>query len=102
MDKCRNCGCESLYWTEKRDYYLCPKCEKSFAVDEKTGEVKFSPGLVKEIASQVVGQITPLIDKALDEKLKPVEKEPPQDETGPGKAIDGSVSEEEPKHKWDQ
>ena len=105
MDKCRNCGCESLIWTEKRDYYLCPKCQKSFSVDEETGKVEFSPDLINALASQVAGQITPLIDKAIDKKLKPApKKEPPQDDTGPGKVSDGPVSkkEEETKHKWDQ
>jgi len=90
-------------WTEKRDFYFCPKCEKSFSVDDEKDEVKFSPDLVNSIASQVVGQITPLIEKVLNEKLKPAPKKPPQDDTGSGKVIDGPVSkkEEETKHKWD-
>jgi len=101
MDKCRNCGCESLMWTEKRDFYYCPKCEKSFSVDEKKDEVKFSGDLVDSIASQVVGQITPLIEKALDKKIEPVAKNPPHDGTGSDEVSDGPVPKKDERHKWD-
>jgi len=90
-------------WTDKRDKYFCPNCEKSFSINEKTDEVKFSPDLVNAIADQVAGQITPMIEKTLKERLKPaIEKKPPQDDTGPGKVSDGPVSKKETKHKWDQ
>jgi len=91
-------------WTEKRDFYYCPKCEKSFSVDEERGEIRFSPDLVNAIAAQVAGQITPLIEKTIAKKMKPAQKVPPHDGTGPGKVSDGPVpkKEEETKHKWDQ
>ncbi len=102
MDKCRNCGYELLMWTDKRDKYYCSKCQKSFSVDEATDEVTFSPDLVNAIAAQVAGQITPLIEKTLKERAKPVEQKPPHDDTGPDRKVAGPVSEKENKHKWDQ
>jgi len=86
-------------WTDDRTKYYCPDCQKSFSVDSE--EVRFSPDLVNAIAGQVAGQLTPMIEKVLKEKLKPArEKKPPHDEAGPGKAIDGPVSKKK-EHKWD-
>ena len=80
-------------WTDDRKKYFCPDCQKSFTVN--SDEVRFAPDLVKAIASQVVGEITPMIEKALKSKQAastvPKSVKPAAD----------SIEPDEEKHKWD-